>query len=92
MKKKLLGIALVAGLLSTLFFSCTENSKVVYLGGTMIIDLPKGEKLLMATWKNSNLFYLTEPMDSVYTPKTKTFKEKSRCGAMEATIIFRESK
>lgn len=58
----------------------------------MTIDLPKGEKLLMVTWVNSNLFYLTEPMDSVYTPKTKTFKEKSRWDAMEATIIFRESK
>lgn len=46
----------------------------------------------MVTWANANLFYLTEPMDSVYTPKTKTFKEKSICGAMASTIIFRESK
>ena len=84
-------MALAAGLLSTLF-SCTENSRARQFGGTMIVDLPKGEKLLMVTWANSNLFYLTEPMDSVYTPKTKTFKEKSRFGAMEATIIFRESK
>ena len=91
MKKKLLSIALVAVLLLTLF-SCTENARVRHLGGTMTIDLPKGEKLLMATWKDANLFYLTEPMDSVYTPKTKTFKEKSRWDAMEATIIFRESK
>lgn len=91
MKKKLLSVALVAGLLSTLF-SCTENSRVRRFGGTMTIDLPKGEKLLMVTWANANLFYLTEPMDSIYTPKTKTFKEKSKYGAMEATIIFRESK
>ena len=91
MKKKLLSVALVAGLLSTLF-SCTENSRVRRFGGTMTIDLPKGEKLLMATWKDANLFYLTEPMDSVYTPKTKTFKEKSEWDVMESTIIFRESK
>lgn len=91
MKKKLLSIALAAGLLSTLF-SCTENSRARQFGGTMIVDLPKGEKLLMVTWKEDNLFYLTEPMDSVYTPKTKTFKEKSSFSIMEATIIFRESK
>ena len=91
MKKKLLSIALVAVLLSTLF-SCTENSRARQFGGTMIVDLPKGEKLLMVTWKEDNLFYLTEPMDSVYTPKTKTFKEKSSFSIMEATIIFRESK
>lgn len=91
MKKKLLSIALVAVLLSTLF-SCTENSRARQFGGTMIVDLPKGEKLLMVTWKEDNLFYLTEPMDSVYTPKTKTFKEKSSFSIMEATVIFRESK
>ena len=91
MKKKLLSIALVAVLLSTLF-SCTENSRARHFGGTMTIDLPKGEKLLMATWKDANLFYLTEPMDSVYTPKTKTFKEKSSFSIMEATVIFKESK
>lgn len=91
MKKKLLSIALAAGLLSTLF-SCTENSRVRQFGGTMTIDLPKGEKLLMATWKEINLFYLTEPMDSNYVPKTKTFREKSSYGMVEATIIFRESK
>ena len=91
MKKKLLSIALVAVLLSTLF-SCTENSRARQFGGTMTIDLPRGEKLLMVTWKEDNLFYLTEPMDSVYTPKTKTFKEKSSFSIMEATIIFRESK
>ena len=91
MKKKLLSIALAAGLLSTLF-SCTENLRARQFGGTMTVDLPKGEKLLMVTWKEDNLFYLTEPMDSVYTPKTKTFKEKSSFSIMEATIIFRESK
>lgn len=91
MKKKLLSIALVAVLLSTLF-SCTENSRARQFGGTMIVDLPKGEKLLMVTWKEDNLFYLTEPMDSVYTPKTKTFKEKSSFSIMEATVIFKESK
>ena len=91
MKKKLLSIALVAVLLLTLF-SCTENSRARKFGGTMIVDLPKGEKLLMVTWKEDNLFYLTEPMDSVYTPKTKTFKEKSSFSIMEATIIFRESR
>ena len=91
MKKKLLSIALVAVLLSTLF-SCTENSRARQFGGTMIVDLPKGEKLLMVTRKEDNLFYLTEPMDSVYTPKTKTFKEKSSFSIMEATVIFRESK
>ena len=91
MKKKLMIMALVAGLLSTLF-SCTENARTQAFGGSMTVHLPKGEKLLMATWKETDLFYLTEPMDSNYVPKTKTFREKSSYGMLEATIAFIESK
>lgn len=69
--------------------SCTEQMKV---GGTMEVKLPKGEKLIMATWKETNLFYLTEPMDSGYTPKRKRFKEDSCFGVWESEIIFVESK
>lgn len=91
MKKKLLSIALVAVLLSTLF-SCTENERARQFGGTVTIELPVGEKLVMATWKGTNLFYLTEPMDSDYIPKVKTFKETSNWGVMEFAVIFKERK
>ena len=93
MRKKLLAIALVAGLLPTLF-SCTELSetKKELIGGTLTIELPPGEKLVMATWKEVDLFYLTEPMDSDYVPKTKTFREDSSWGVMESTVIFKERK
>lgn len=58
----------------------------------MTIDLPKGQKLMMATWKDNNLFYLTEPMDADYVPKTKTFQEVSSFGVMQATVNFKEHK
>ena len=91
MKKKLLSIALAAELLSTLF-SCTENERAKVYGGSMTVHLPKGEKLLMVTWKETDLFYLTEPMNSNYVPKTKTFREKSKYGMLESIIAFIESK
>ncbi|MEE0041037.1 hypothetical protein [Catenibacterium sp.] len=91
MKKKILIIALAAGLLPTLF-SCTENERARQFGGTIIIELPVGEKLIMATWKDIDLFYLTEPMDSDYIPKVKTFREASNWGVMESTVIFKEKK
>lgn len=53
MKKKLLIVALVAGLLPTLF-SCTENQRARQFGGTITIELPPGEKLVMATWKETD--------------------------------------
>ena len=58
----------------------------------MTIELPVGEKLVMATWKDIDLFYLTESMDSDYIPKVKTFKEVSNWGVMESIVIFKERK
>ena len=73
--------------------SCTEHSKARHWGGEETVNLPKGMKLLEVTWKeNNNLWYLLEPMDDDYTPKTKVFKEDSRFGIMEGKVKFIESK
>lgn len=61
-------------------------------GGNTTINLKPGEKLIEATWKNGDIWYLTEPMDSNYTPKTKIFKESSMMGVMEGSVTFVESR
>ena len=87
MKKYLfLLIALVA------MSSCTENQRARAYGGKMTIELPKGEKLVNATWKEANLFYLTEPMEEGYIPKSKKFRESSNFGVWESEITFVESR
>ena len=83
-------IALAALLMITT--SCTEQHMARRYGGKIKIELPKGEKLMMATWKEANLFYLTEPMDSGYKPKKKVFRESSNFGVWEAEITFIERK
>ena len=83
-------IALAALLMITT--SCTEQHVARRYGGKLKIELPKGEKLIMATWKESDLFYLTEPMDSGYVPKEKVFRESSSLGVLESEIIFMESR
>ena len=74
--------------------SCTENTRSRVWGGKMTIELPKGQKLVEATWKGetNSLWCLTEPMDSTYTPKAKMFKEYSRFGVLEGSVIFIEGK
>lgn len=89
--KSIFNLALVTGMLLTLF-SCTENQRARKFGGNMTVVLPAGEKLVMATWKNDDLFYLTEPMDSGYVPKTKLFKEDSSFGVLETTVKFVETR
>ncbi len=72
--------------------SCTQQYRARNFGGSMTITLQPGEKLMMATWKEDNLFYLTEPMEDDYVPKTKTLRESSSLGVLETTIKFVEQR
>lgn len=78
--------------LSACLLGCTENERARNYGGEQTVKLPKGEKLIEATWKENNLWYLTEPMDSDYIPKTRIFQESSDFGVWNGKIIFIESK
>lgn len=77
-------------LLVLVMCSCTENQRARRFGGDMTVYLPFNEKLVMATWKEFDLYYLTEPMDSDYIPKNKKFIEDSNWGILETTITFVE--
>ena len=58
----------------------------------MTINLKPGQKLIMATWKETDLFYLTEEMEPDYTPKEKIFHEDSSFGMLESTVVFKETR
>ena len=88
MKKFL--ICLIA-LCSVCMVSC-ENYTTKHWGGTMTINVEPGYKVTSATFKDDEIWYFVEPMDSDYTPKEKKLVEKSKYGALEGTIIFNETK
>lgn len=79
-------------LVALITLSSCEQYVARKLGGNVTINLAPGEKLIEATWKEGNIWYLTEPMDSNYTPKVKTFKESSMYGAFEGEVTFIENK
>ena len=87
MKKLLFGI-----LFCLCVISCTEQERAYAYGGTVKIELEPGEKLVECTWKDSRLWYLVEPMDSDYVPKTKYFKESDPWGLTEGKVIFIEKR
>ena len=89
MKKILIGLAIVLCIVCN---SCSQQTLVRDFGGSMTVELPAGEELMEATWKEDALFYLTRPMSDDYVPTTKTFREKAPYGIMESTIIFIERK
>jgi len=89
MRKTVLIIAMVAMLVG--MTSCTGNQRARRYGGDYTITLEPGQKLIEATWKGDNLWYLTAPMEEGYQPVTKTFHEDSNYGCLEGTVYFVES-
>ena len=83
---------LIVILLMFLCLTSCDQSITRTMGGTTKIELEPGEKLVEATWKGDDIWYLVEPMDSDYIPKTKTFKESSRIGVLEGKVIFYEKR
>ena len=83
---------LIVILLMFLCLTSCDQSITHTMGGTTKIELEPGEKLIEATWKGDDIWYLVEPMESDYVPKTKTFKESSRIGVLEGKVIFYEKR
>jgi hypothetical protein len=70
---------------SLIFVGCTENSRARHWGGTEKIEIKKNEVLLNATWKESNLWVLTQ--DTI--TKVNHFREHSSYGIMEGEILMK---
>ncbi len=63
-----------------MLIGCTENSRAKSFGGTATLNLPPNQKLVVVTWKDDDLWYLTRPMKDNETPETYAFQEKSSWG------------
>jgi hypothetical protein len=61
-------------------------------GGTMKVELEKGQKLVDVTWKETSLWYMTKPMNESDIAETYIFQEESSFGLVEGKVIFIETK
>ena len=86
---KKLFLAILMGVMVT---SCTENERVKQWGGEGNINLPKGRKLVNVTWKETQVWYLTRPMNSNDVAETYQFQEESSWGVVEGTYNIVETK
>lgn len=86
MKTTLATLLLVIATLS----SCTENVRAKSFGGNMTVELPSNTKLVGATWKEANLWYLYRPIHQGETPEVSILQESSNFGMMEGTVTFVE--
>lgn len=83
--KKVLMIILFAVLLS----SCQWGART--FGGTVEVRLPAGKKLVTATWKDADLWYLVRDRRQGEPVETLVFEESSALGIAEGKVIFYET-
>ena len=67
------------------FYSCTENTRVKHFGGKQEISLKPHEKLMNITWKDADMWILTE--DTL--THIKYFRESSSWGIWNGEIIIK---
>lgn len=72
--------------------SCTENMRARQFGGKGVLNLPAGKKLVNATWKETDLWFLTRTMTDKDIAETYTFTESSSFGIFEGEIVIVEHK
>lgn len=68
--------------------SCTENQRVRNFGGTETITLEENEKFINATWKQDNLWIISE--DTV--TGIAYAREKSSYGIIEGKVVIKSKK
>lgn len=73
------------------FVSCTQQERARSFGGSAVINLDKNQKLVNATWKNSDLWFLTRQATKHDTAQTYLFYESSAWGVFEGKITIVES-
>lgn len=74
-----------------LITSCTQNQRARSFGGTEVINLPPGDKLVNITWKQDDMWLLTRKSIDSDTSVSYSFKEKSSFGMLEGEITINES-
>lgn len=69
---------------------CTAQQRAKKYGGSATISLPPGMKLVEATWKGDDLWYLVRKRTEKETPQSYVFSESSSWGMFEGRITFNE--
>jgi hypothetical protein len=78
-----------------LSMTACDNTIAKKFGGTMTVELEKGQKLVNCSWKSgknegTSLWLLTRARKEGETPDTYKYTEKSTFGVLEGTVTIVE--
>jgi hypothetical protein len=71
---------------------CTEQEIAKNYGGETTCNLPKGQKLIIVTWKDDDLWYLTRPMKADDSAEIYVLQEESSYGIWNGKVNIIENK
>lgn len=77
-------------LLALTLTACNAQQRARTWGGTTEVQVQPGHKVIGATWKETDLWILTRPMQAGETPETVTLQESSAWGMVEGAVILQE--
>ena len=92
MRKKFIAGMVIVTAITGLLVGCGSNFMTKNLGGSMTVRLEPNQKLVNATWKDDNLWYLTRPMREDDYAEVSVFQQKSEFGLFEGSVTFIETK
>ncbi len=70
--------------------ACTENVRARGYGGTAKLEAHAGHKVIGVTWKATDLWILTRPMELGEEPTTLILQESSSWGMLEGKVVIHE--
>jgi uncharacterized lipoprotein YajG len=85
--KKILFIIAIAVVMT----ACTANQRAKNWGGQTTITINPNQKVVNATWKDSDLWILTRDMKSDEKPEQYTLTEHSGWGILNGKVTIIES-
>jgi hypothetical protein len=83
-------LALCLALACVVSASACDNFIAKKFGGSMTVQLPIGQKLVTASWKDTDLWYLTRPMREGEWAETSVLQESSTHGILNGKVMFVE--
>lgn len=91
--KRVFWIFVVVAVLFVFFLGLayvTRHWRARHFGGKIDVELQVGRKLVNATWKDGNLWYLTRPARPGETPEVLIFQEDGIVDAARGAVSFHE--
>jgi len=76
--------------MSIFMLSCTQNQRAKSFGGSAVINLPEGKKLVNVTWKDDNLWYLVRDRQEGEVAETYLLTEDSSFGVLTGNVTLVE--